>query len=142
MLTVLGDEVEMISRNAERTGEAGRPQTNERAVDTIEVKFTLRFCSLGKAHPFFRRTDRSGANGQKAAVKSKRVKDVAGGSEAVALSLQGGEVRKRSSSLQADLCRKASHDRKRSPGIGRSLRHTTAPLNLIDEPVNDDHFAV
>src|SRR5260370_37161094 len=109
MLTVLGDEVEMISRNAERTGEAGRPQTNERAIDIVEVKFALRFCSLGEAHPISRRTDSSGAHGRKAAVKSKRVKDVRGGSEAVALSLQGGEVRKRPSH-QVDLMSTSTYD--------------------------------
>lgn len=141
MPTVLGDEMEMISRNAERTGEAGRPQTNECAVDIVEVKFTLRFCRLGEAHSFFRWTDRSGAHVRKAAVKPKRVKDVAGGPKAVALRLQGSEVRDRPS-LHVDLWSKSSYDRKRSPGIGRSLRHTTAPLNLIDAPANDDHFAV
>jgi hypothetical protein len=141
MPTVLGDEMEMISRNAERTGEAGRPQTNERAVDIVEVKFSLRFCRLGEAHSFFRWTDRSGAHVRKAAVKPKRVKNVAGGPKAVALRLQGSEVRDRPS-LHVDLWSKSSNDRKRSPGIRVGLRHTTAALNLIDAPIDDDHLSV
>ena len=78
MPTILGDEVKMISRNAEGAGEAGRPQADERPFDMLEVKFALGFrgLCLYKARTFLRWTDRSGANGREVAIKAHRIEDV------------------------------------------------------------------
>ena len=93
MPAILGDEMKMISRNAERAGEAGRPQANERPFDVLEVKFALRFGGLYEARTFLRWTDRSGANGREVAIKTNRVEDVRRIAQAIALSRQLGERR-------------------------------------------------
>src|SRR5712671_4426146 len=105
---ILGDEMKMISRNAERAGEAGRPQANERAFDVLEVKFALRFGGLYEARTFLR-FDRSGTNGREVAIKANRVEDVRRIAQAVASSRQLGE-RRQGPDFDVDLRSKSGYD--------------------------------
>src|SRR4051794_13926772 len=93
LLSVLGEKMKVISRNAEGCSEAGCPEANQRSLQLLKAKLLL--CRRGhlKCRSFQNRFHNSGLHGVKRAARSKRIEDVGRFAEMITGHNQSFDVR-------------------------------------------------
>ena len=88
VLVIARQEVQVVSRHAERARKPGRPQSNERPRDILETELALSLRRIEQAGSRRRRINRPRSDACKSPVEAKRVEKVSGFSMRVAQSLQ------------------------------------------------------
>src|ERR1700722_19873120 len=131
----------MLTRDAEGSREAGRPQADQSAVDVAESELALGLGRVDEARAWLWRIHSPSADSCEVPVQADRVEDIARISVRVAATLEVFEARDRFH-FDVRLGREACHHGERRAGVGAGFQHATRALHLVDSPVEYNHLAI